>query len=174
MLPYEQDQFSKSCSLASSDKKMASEEMPNADFVASTTTRIQLGRYDSRSTFSLMLQVNEFHQREPYAFFQFIVRYVEGDTLVTRMASRRLSIARNAGEFLDSVDEDAVAVILGKEAVYRSMYGREVVTNTEPPPAAAGEFLKSLATDSQRDLDTTIQRISGGYRLLRLEQGNRG
>ena len=73
------------------------------------------------------------------------------------------------------INARAVAVILGKEAVYRSMYGREMVaTGDEPPPAAAGGYLKSLASDSQSDLDATVQRISGAYRLLRLEQGNRG
>jgi hypothetical protein len=51
--------------------------------------------------------------------------------------------------------------LLGKEAVYRSMFGRETTEDTEvETPDAA--HLESLAYD-QRDIDATIQRISGAF-----------
>lgn len=50
------------------------------------------------------------------------------------------------------------------------MYGREISEDTEVVLAPGKEQLERLAYDAQRDLDATIQRISGAFRLLRLEQ----
>ena len=52
----------------------------------------------------------------------------------------------------------------------RSMYGREISEDTEQVLAPGKEQLEQLAYEAQRDLDATIQRISGAFRLLRLEQ----
>jgi hypothetical protein len=138
-------------------------------------TRLCIGRCDLLSTFSVMLQMNDFFQHDKYAFFQCTARYVDRDgrTLVTRVFTHRLSVASNIGEFLDAIDEEVVPVLLGKEAVYRSMFGRETTEDTEvETPDAA--HLESLAYDAQRDIDATIQRISGAFRMLGLEQGTRG
>lgn len=141
----------------------------------SSLTRLCTGRCDLLSTFSVMFQLNDFFQHEKFALFQCTVRYVnrDGRTLVTRVFTHRLAIAGSIGEFLDAVDEEVVPVLLGKEAVYRSIFGRETAHDkeVETPDAA---HLESLAYDAQRDLDATIQRISGAFRILGLEQGTRG
>ena len=135
-------------------------------------TRINMGRADPISTFSVMAQVNEFFQREQHAFFQCVVRYLDrsGKYLVTRIATHRLSVAKQSGEWLDAVDDDVVPVLLAKEAVYRSVFGREMRESdeTETPDAYR---LEDLAYDAQRDLDATIHKISRAFRLLSLELG---
>jgi hypothetical protein len=137
---------------------------------ASSLTRIRLGRYDPLSTISVMLRLND--NEEEYATFQCTARYVDGKTLVTRVSTHRLAIAKDVSSFLDEVDEEVVPVLLGKEAVYRSMYGREVdgVSLDATDPAQ----LEKLAYEAQRDMDATIQNISGAFRLLGLEEGVRG
>jgi hypothetical protein len=174
VLPHERPAFSLGCSLAA-ERKMQTNNLPQQDFVQNTMTRIRMGRIDPLSTFSLMLQVNEFFQNDPFAFFQCVARFIdrESNTLVTRVFSHRLAISKNGGEFLDAVDEEVVAVVLGKEAIYRSMYGREIDETSEPDLPTKLQ-LEDLAYDSQRDLDATIQRVSGAFRLLCLEQGRRG
>lgn len=73
------------------------------------------------ATLSVMLRVNDEYPMDESAFFQCIVRYVErdGKTLVTRVCSHQLPVAKTVSDFLESVDEDVVPVLLGKEAVYR-------------------------------------------------------
>jgi hypothetical protein len=149
-------------------------ESPSLDLLHSTLTRIRVGRYDPLSTFSVMLRLNDSFQNEEHAFFQFIVRFVDisRQILVTRLTSHRVSIAKSVGEFLESIDEEVVPVLLGKEAVYRSMFGREAHAD-HPFYAAYIDELDSLAHDAQQDLDNTIFRISGAYRLLSLVQGTK-
>lgn len=50
------------------------------------------------------------------------------------------------------------------------MYGRELVSQDQVVLAPGEEQLEQLAYEAQRDLDATIQRISGAFRLLRLEK----
>lgn len=147
-------------------------ELPVKEAVSETLTRLSLGRFDPLATLSVMLRVNEDYPIEETAFFQIIVRFVEkdGKTLCTRVYSHQLPVAKNVSDFLSSVDEEVVPVLLGKEAVYRSMYGREITDETEVVLAPDKEKLEQLAYEAQRDLDATIQRISGAFRLLRLEQ----
>lgn len=139
-----------------------------------TQTRIRLGRYDPLSTFSIMLRLNDSYQNEEHAFFQGIVRFVDatGQTLVTRVTSHRLSVASDVGEYLEAIDEEVVPVLLGKEAVYRSMFGRDADSD-HPFHAAYTDELDSLAYEAQRDLDNTIFRISSAFRLLSLVQGTK-
>jgi len=66
-------------------------------------------------------------------------------------------------------------VVLGKEAVFRSIIGRDNDGNDEAIDAlvvdntpARFEF---LAHEAQKDLDNTIHRVSGAYRLTSLEAG---
>lgn len=151
--------------------------LPSDDMVQMTTTRLNMGRYDPIATFSVMLQVNEFYQHESHALFQCIVRYLDRDgrTLVTRVFTHRLSMAKNISEFLDSVDEEVVPVLLGKEAVYRSVYGREMNASKNKDEEVLDPLdysqLESLSYAAQRDLDVTIQKISSAFRLVGLEQG---
>jgi hypothetical protein len=140
----------------------------------STQTRIRLGRYDPLSTFSVMLRLNDSYQNEEHGVFQGIVRFVDatGQTLVTRVTSHRLSVASDVGEYLEAIDEEVVPVLLGKEAVYRSMFGRDADSD-HPFHAAYMDELDSLAFEAQRDLDNTIFRISSAYRLLSLVHGTK-
>ena len=69
-----------------------------------------------------------------------------------------VAVAANVNSYLDSLDEPVVAVLLGKEAVYRAMYGR-------------GDKGQEWALQAQQDLDTTIQNVSGAFRLLGLKEG---
>jgi hypothetical protein len=126
------------------------------------------------STFSVMLQLRDLLPEDEHAIFQYIARYVDqdGKTLVTRISTHRLPVANDVSEFLDSVDEEVVPVLLGKEAVYRSMYGREVDGNVID--ATDHAQLEKLAYDAQADIDATIQSVSGAFRLLGLEEGTRG
>lgn len=113
---------------------------------------------------------------EENAYFQCTVRYVErdGNTLVTRVYTHQLPIADGVADFLESVDDEVIPVVLGREAVYRAMYGREISEDTEVVLAPDKEELEDLAYEAQQDLDATVQRISGAFRLLRLERGMSG
>lgn len=172
LLANERSSFAIGAALAAG-KQMTTNNLPSMDLVDSTMTRIRMGRFDPVSTFSVMLQVNEFFQNEPHAMFQCVVRYVDRDgcSLVTRVYTNRMPMAKDTSEWLDVLDEDVTPVLLGKEAVYRAMFGREMGSADEPETALDALQLESLAYDAQRDLDATIQRISGAYRLLGLERG---
>jgi len=50
------------------------------------------------------------------------------------------------------------------------MYGREISDENDVVLAPDRDQLEHLAFEAQRDLDATIQRVSGAFRLLRLEQ----
>jgi hypothetical protein len=45
--------------------------------------------------------------------------------LITQVFALRLPVALNVIDFLESSDEEAVPIILGKEAVYWSIVGKE-------------------------------------------------
>lgn len=174
LLVNERSGFAVGASLAAA-KKFPTNHVPMADLVESTLTRIRLGRFDPLSTISLMLRLTEFYQHESHALFQFVSRFVDGDghTLVTRVFTHRLSIAKETVEFLDAVDEEVVPVLLAKEAVSRSMMGRELPDQDASSRALVDSVqLETLAMLAQRDLDATIQRISGAFRLLALEKGS--
>jgi hypothetical protein len=166
--------FSKGLLIAKKHHLSIDMDCPSVDILDATMTRIQVGRYDPMSTFSVMLRLNESYHGEEHAFFQCIVRYLDisAGELVTRITSHRLSVAKDVGEFLEAIDEEVVPVLLGKEAVYRSMFGRDVETD-HPFYAAYIDELDSLAHDAQQDLDNTIYRISGAFRLLSLAHGTK-
>jgi hypothetical protein len=132
-----------------------------------------LGRFDPIATFSVMLQVNQFYQQESHALFQCIARHVDrkGKVLVTRVFTHRMPFAKDIGEFVDVVDEEVVPVLLGKEAVYRAMYGKEA-RNVKTKDTPDFLQLEGLAEEAQRDVDATIQKISVAYRLLGLQEGS--
>lgn len=146
---------------------------PNVDFLQSCLMRIHMGRVDELATFSVMLRTNDFFQNEEHAFFQFVVRYVQNDVLITRVSTHRLAVASNTVEFLDSIDEEVIPVMLAKEAVYRSMFGRNMKDGLEEHPASAPAQVDDYAYDAQNDLDYTVFKISASFRLLSLEKGTR-
>ena len=151
------------------------DELPSIDVLHTTLTRIRIGRYDPLSTFSVMLRVNDSYRGNEHAFFQFIVRFVDicQQVLVTRITSHRLSVANDVGEFLEAVDEEVVPVLLAKEAVYRSMFGRDAEIDHPFHSAAYLDEVDRFAYDAQQDLDNSVFRISGAYRLLSLVQGTK-
>jgi hypothetical protein len=173
-LANEQMAFSNGILLAKSHELSIDMDPPQIGVLDSTLTRIRIGRYDPLSTFSVMLRLNDSYQGDEYTFFQCIVRFVDilAGELVTRVTSHRLSVANDVGEFLEAIDEEVVPVLLGKEAVYRSMFGRDADTD-RPFHAAYIDELDSLAQDAQQDLDSTIFRISGAFRLLSLVHGTK-
>lgn len=147
--------------------------LPSTDMVDMSTTRIKLGRVDPITTLSVMLLVNERFHHHKHAFFQFISRFVskDGKTLTTRVSTHRLPVANNVNDFLDCVDDEVVAVVLAKGAVYRSIHGREETSETRVLPTSGdNDVIEKLAYEAQLDLDATIQRISGKFRLLGLER----
>ena len=170
----EQVAFTEGLKLAGKNHLVVEKNNPSIDVLQATLTRILIGRYDPLSTFSVMLRVNDLYSGEEHAFFQYIVRFVDSSrrSLVTRIASHRLSVANDVGEFLEAIDEEVVPVLLAKEAVYRAMFGRDVDTD-HPFHAAYKDELDSFAYDAQRDLDNTVFRISGGFRLLSLVKGTK-
>ena len=172
LLPNEKVAFSAGAAEAAK-ANLPTQELPNEDIIDASLTRIRLGRFDPMSTFSVMLQLHDVLPDDEFAIFQCTARYVDksGKTLVTRISTHRLAVAKDVSEFLDSVDEEVVPVLLGKEAVYRSMYGREVDGNTLD--AVDNAELDKLAYDAQTDIDATVQQISGAFRLLGLEEGTR-
>ena len=175
LLNNERSAFAIGASQAAS-RGFATNELPATEAVNETLTRLSLGRFDPLATLSVMLRVNETYPMDENAFFQCIVRYVEkdGQTLVTRVFSHQLPVAKDASDFLESVDEEVIPVLLGKEAVYRSMYGREISDENDVVLAPDEDLLEKLAYEAQRDLDATIQRVSGAYRLLCLENSLNG
>jgi hypothetical protein len=169
LLPNERPAFAKGSALAAKEG-LFTNQYPLESFVGQTLTRIRLGRIDPLATLSVMLQVNdEIDENDKYAFFQCIARYVDdGDTLVTRVCSHRLSVAHSIKDYLDGLDDEVVPIVLGKEAVFRSIVGREEKEKNVLDP----DYLDFLAEEAQRDLDNTVHRISGAFRVLVLKEGN--
>ena len=151
--------------------------LPSKDVVESSLTRIRLGRVDPLTTLSVMLLVNEsYHPDDNYACFQFACRHFsrDGKTLITRVSTHRLPIAKSVADFVEEVDDEVVPVVLAKGAVYRALHGREETDDARVLPTAGdNDLIERLAYEAQLDLDATIQRISGRFRLLGLERRTR-
>ena len=137
-------------------------------------TRIQLGRVDPLNTVTVLLEVDDtIGDEDDYAFFQLVSRYISrrGGAEITRVYSFKLPIAKDVTDFLGSVEDEAMSVVLAKIAVHRSLYGREETEDTRDLTAAGNaNTQEKLAYDTQLDLDATIQRISGAFRLHNLEK----
>jgi hypothetical protein len=166
--------FSEGLNLAEKNQIMVDKNSPSINVVQESLTRIRIGRYDPLSTFSVMLRLNDLYQGDEYAFFQYIVRFIDvsRQSLVTRISSHRLSVANDVGEFLEAIDEEVVPVLLAKEAVYRAMFGRDADID-HPFHSAYIDEVDSFAYDAQQDLDNTVFRISAAFRLLSLVQGTK-
>jgi hypothetical protein len=176
VLPNERAMFASDASLAAR-QGLPTNQMPVEEWIDGTRLRIRLGRYDPLSTLSIMMEMNETLQPDvdTHGFFQCVVRFVEDDgkTLVTRVSTHRLPIARSVNDFLDAIDEDVVPVLLGREAVYRSMVGRGDDVQTDDVAVLDKDRAEILAYDARRDLDNTVHRISSSFRLLGLQNGFR-
>lgn len=176
ILENERAAFAVGASLAANNG-FRTNNLPSKEMVDMSLTRIKLGRVDPLTTMSVMLLVNEsFHKDDQHAFFQFTSRHVDrdGKTLFTRVATHRLPVAKSVSDYLAGVEEEVVPIVLAKGAVYRSLHGREETDDSRAIPTVGdNDLLEKLAYDAQLDLDATIQRISGAFRLLGLERGAR-
>jgi hypothetical protein len=174
VLASERSAFAAGAALAAKSG-LKTNHLPSRDMLETCLTRCRVGRVDPMSTFSFMFQLNDFFQKDSFCYFQCVARHVDrtGDHLITRVTTHRLPLAKDVGEFLDALDEDVVPVVLAKEAVYRSMHGREVA-GQQSQEAPNEEQLEQLAYATQLDLDATVARISNDYRLLGLQEGQRG
>jgi hypothetical protein len=152
-------------------------KLPSKEALDLSMTRIRLARVDPLSTLAVMMQVNDSMEAEDeFAFFQMISRHVDhvGKKLITRVSTHRLPVADDVSNFVSAVDEEVVSVLLAKCAVYRSLHGREETDDPrELVTAGDTDTLELLAYEAQLDLDATVQRISGAFRLLGLEKGTR-
>ena len=114
--------------------------------------------------------------KDTHAFFQLTARYIDrnGKKLITRVCTYRFEVATDVGEFVESTESEALAVILGKIAVYRTLHGREETDDVRDRVVAGDtDLLEKLAHETQLDIDATIQRISGAFRLLDLGSSTR-
>jgi hypothetical protein len=149
-------------------------DLPSEKAMELSMTRIQLGRVDPLNTVTVLLEVDDtIGDEDDYAFFQLVSRYISrrGGAEITRVYSFKLPIAKDVTDFLGSVEDEAMSVVLAKIAVHRSLYGREETEDTRDLTAAGNaNTQEKLAYDTQLDLDATIQRISGAFRLHNLEK----
>lgn len=156
------------------DNDHDTENLPMEEAIALSLTRIKVARFDPLTTLAVMCQVNDsMEDEDEAAFFQFVTRYYdkEGEKMVTRVVSFRLDVAEDVAEFVSSVDDEAISVILAKSAVYRAVHGRDETEGAKDMTVAGdNETLEKLSYEAQLDMDATIQRISGAFRLLGLEE----
>ncbi|KAG7364666.1 Sec23/Sec24 zinc finger domain containing protein [Nitzschia inconspicua] len=173
MVENERPAFAKGSALAAG-KGIKTNDLPSIEAMEMSMTRVQVGRVDPLTTFAVMLEVDDtMAEDDDYAFFQLVARYVSknGNEEITRVCSFKLPVAKDVSDFVGSVDDEAVSVVLGKAAVYRAIHGREETSETRDIVTAGDEDTQEkLAYETQLDLDATIQRISGAYRLLGLEE----
>lgn len=173
MVENERSAFSMGAGTAA-DHGIKTNKLPSNEAMEVSLTRLQVGRVDPLSTFAVMLEIDgSMGDEDETAFFQLISRYISrtGREEITRVCSFRLPIAKDVSDFVASVDDEAVSVVLGKAAVYRALHGREETSHTRDITSAGDtDEQEKLAYDAQLDLDATIQRISGAFRLLGLEE----
>jgi len=92
---------------------------------------------------------------------------------VTRVSSHRLPLARDVRDYLDGIDEEVLPIVLGKEAVYRSVVGRYDDEPEVEALAGDADTMDMLAEDAQTDLDHTVHCISSAFRVLLLDDSSR-
>jgi hypothetical protein len=173
MVENERAAFAEGSALAA-EKGIKTNDLPSIEALEMSMTRIQVGRVDPLTTFTIMLEVDDtIAEDDDYAFFQLVSRYVSrtGNEEITRVCSFKVPVASDISDYLSSLDDEAVSVILGKAAVYRALHGREETSETRDMTAVGDvNSQEKLAYDAQLDIDATIQRISGAFRLLGLEE----
>ena len=169
--------FAEGSKLAAS-KGLETKDCPSGEALDLSLTRIRLTRFDPLTTLAVIVQVNDtmVPEEDDHAFFQTTARFFarDGKTMITRVCTHRFPVAESVGDYVKHADDQVVSVLLAKSAVYRSLYGREETEDTKDKVVAGDpETLEQLAYDAQLDLDATIQRISGAFRLLGLEENTK-
>ena len=174
VLKNEKTAFAEGLKLAAT-KDVATKDYPSAEALELSMTRIRIPRVDPLATISVVVQLNDTMEPEEdkFAFFQLTARSIsrDGKMMITRVSTHRLPVADSISDYVNNVDDEVVSVLLAKNAVYRSVHGREETEDTKDKVVAGDPAtLDRLAYEAQLDLDATIQRISGAFRLLGLEE----
>jgi len=174
VLSNEKAAFFEGLKLAES-KDFETSGFPVSEALSLSLTRIRIPRVDPLTTMSIVLQVNDTVEPEEdkLAFVQLIARFLspDGKTMITRVSTSQLPVAESVSDFVANVNDEAITVVLAKNAVYRSVHGREETDDTMHKVVAGDPAtLEKLAYEAQLDLDATIQRISSSFRLLGLEE----
>lgn len=170
----EKGAFTEGLKLANA-KELATKNLPTQEALDLSMTRVRLPRVDPLATMGVMVQINDTMdpEEDEYAFFQLTSRFLDisGRTMITRVSTHRLKVASTVKEYVEKIDDEVVSVLLAKSAVYRSLHGRDETEDTKDKVVAGdADTLEKLAYEAQLDLDATIQRISGAFRLLGLEE----
>mmetsp|Transcript_23585 Transcript_23585/g.25117 ORF Transcript_23585/g.25117 Transcript_23585/m.25117 type:complete len:964 (-) Transcript_23585:2914-5805(-) len=176
MVENERSAFEEGSKLAA-EKGFKTSNLPSSKAMELSMTRIQLGRVDPLCTITVMMEIGDsISEEDDYAFFQLVSRYVcpKGNEEITRICSFKLPVAEDINDFVSSIDDEAMSVVLAKVAVYRSLHGREETSDTRDLTVVRdADTQEKLEFDTQLDIDATVQRISGAFRLLGLEEKTR-
>lgn len=174
LLMSEKAAFAEGVKLATA-QDISTKDLPITEALDLSLTRARIPRVDPLATVSVMLQVNKtmVADEDKFSFIQVTARFIsrDGTTVITRVSTHRLPVAASVRDYVCSVDDEVISVLLAKSAVYRSMYGREETEDTKDKVVAGDPAtLEKLAYEAQLDLDATIQRISSAFRLVSLEE----
>ncbi len=167
-----------SCSKFAADQGIPTNNIPSIEALESTRIRFRIGRFDSRSTFTVMMQVKDTSHipahpnGNHFFYFQFITRYLNPDDitdLVTRVVSQRVPVStrdtnfNEHNDFFNSLNEKVLPVVLAKEAAYRCMVKKKDQTGGKRSSTVSHEDVENLVPRAQYDLDTTVNRIANAY-----------
>ncbi|CAM9581847.1 unnamed protein product [Ectocarpus sp. 6 AP-2014] len=97
---------------------------------------------------------------DEHVVFQFVIRRSSpaGDGRVTRVVTHRLPVTDDGHGFLQTVDPEALSVLIGKEAVLRATFGTESGTNQHE------------VEEARVAVDTVVQEVSSRFRDFRKRQ----
>jgi hypothetical protein len=144
--------------------------------VESTRCKFLFGRYDAKASLSLILEVlqdinlDEHH----YAHFQFITRYLDLqdiNSVITRVITQRVPITRNDNEIFQALNEDIIAVLLGKEAAFRCMVTERSKHRKEYLTVDPVE-INTFAEEVQNDIDATIHSMFKAYQTHNMQSND--
>ncbi|CAM9872972.1 unnamed protein product [Scytosiphon promiscuus] len=114
-------------------------------------------KFGNRGATSTGSRNDENERDEAQVVFQFVVRRSSpaGDGRITRVVTHRLPVTDDGDGFLQTVDPEALSVLIGKEAVLRATFGTESGTN-------------QLEVEEARvAVDTVVQEVSSRFRDFR-------
>jgi len=157
------------CSALASKQGLRTHNLPSTNAMQSTLTRVQMGRNDPNSTISVVMQVNSIiHPNEhPYAHFQFVTRFIDPDhstVFVTRVATQRIAISKDEYDYMSSLNDEVIPIVLAKEAAFRSMVIKGNEGDDRFNLVVDQLDVDSCAFAAQTDLDATVHAISKAYR----------
>lgn len=142
------------------DKSSPKGKRFSVNTIESTRCRFLFGRHDSKSSLSIIMQVkNKISlDEDTHAHFQFIAHFLDPNdrkVLITRVISQRIPIARSDHEIFETLNEDVISVLLGKEAAFRCMVA-ETKQNKNEIVVTDPHEIQLFAEDVQNDIDATV------------------